>query len=84
MYSEHLPKPDLQVGLAVTNEGHILVVRRGKAQLDVFDARNGAFLQTLGPDVDTLWSDLEVDLEGHAYVVDYLSATVRALKYRAL
>uniref|UniRef100_A0A914XS59 Adipocyte plasma membrane-associated protein n=1 Tax=Plectus sambesii TaxID=2011161 RepID=A0A914XS59_9BILA len=74
------PHGSYSVGMTQDDQANILAVRRGRAQIDIYRP-DGTFISRLGRRMDTLWSDLVV-ADGYAYVVDYLSATVKALKLK--
>ncbi len=76
------PTAGYNVGVTVDEDlNRIIAVRRGRSQVDVFDGQNFEFRETLGNNIRTLWSDIVVSGQ-YLYVVDYLSATVKAFEYR--
>lgn len=67
------------VGVAVDEQGLVLVGLRGTMAMDVFD-KSGKYKETVGEAQDSLWSDI-VAGGGYVYVVDYITATIKGYKY---
>lgn len=67
------------VGVAVDEQNLVLVGLRGTMAMDVFD-KDGKYKETIGETQDSLWSDIVVG-NGHVYIVDYITATIKVYKY---
>lgn len=72
------PDVSYSMGVDVDSQDNIYLAQRGRSLVDVFSPE-GTKIRSLGSPDTTLWSDLVVADDGTVYVVDYISAVVKAI-----